>query len=119
LNETHKLKERMTNGFYGYVAFSEGIPRYVGVGPWKHWEHVNSGQSHNQALDLLVRSGQQLEIEVFPLGTWDQCQSWEIDRIREYGRMDLQTGTLFNLTNGGDGEEINRGESGSMENPIG
>jgi hypothetical protein len=84
-------------------------PVYVGKGQgrraWAHWEkQVKHNPGFGSFLALLRREGLEPIIEVMKDGL-DEAEAFyeEIRLIAVYGRRDLKTGTLFNLTSGGEG----------------
>lgn len=92
---------------YGYIAYEEDIPRYVGIGKKNRWWHVNSGESHNPRLNGRVSNGTKFQIKLYTFETRELAEKWEIETIRNLGRKDLNTGPLFNNTIGGDGGPTN------------
>jgi hypothetical protein len=101
--ETKKLKKRMKEGYWGYIAFHEGVARYVGIGSEGRWDHVNSGTSHNEQLNYIVNNGGILNLQTTHLQSWKEACEWEVSTIAKFGRKDLGKGPLFNHTDGGDG----------------
>jgi hypothetical protein len=84
-------------------------PVYVGKGQdrraWAHWEkQVKHNPGFGNFLALLRREKLEPIIEIVKDGL-DEAEAFyeEIRLIAEYGRRDLKTGTLFNLTDGGEG----------------
>jgi hypothetical protein len=87
----------------GYIAYHKSIPIYVGIGKLGRYLHVLKG-SHNAGLRFYVNSHpNEIEFTHFQFETRKLAEYWEIDKIAEYGRRVTKTGTLFNITPGGDG----------------
>jgi len=97
--------------YYVYVyfdpRFDPPVPIYVGKGR-KRRARVHLKASHNRRLAGRVRKIRKaglepiLEIETDGL-TSDEALQRECTLILEFGRLDLGTGTLCNLTEGGEG----------------
>lgn len=82
---------------------------YAGKGQgrraWQHWEkQVKHNPGFGHFLALLRREGLEPIVEIV-LDGLDEAEAFfeEIRLIAMYGRRDLKTGTLFNLTDGGEG----------------
>lgn len=74
---------------------------YIGIG--KNEKRAYSQFSRNPFWkNIIAKTGYQVEIIARPK-TWEDCCELEQLLILEYGRADLKTGTLVNLTNGGEG----------------
>lgn len=92
------------NSYYVYVAFLDGVPRYVGAGHKKRDLHVNSGCSHNVQLNRVVLA-ENLRFDVRRLEvnlSRDEAYRLECEYIRKYG-LAIDGGTLWNETYGGIG----------------
>ena len=91
--------------FYTYLyKDADGTPIYVGKGTkkraWKHW----SGDNHlGRTLRKRKEAGTILEPEIYEASNEAEAFACEVALIALYGRADLGTGTLYNLTDGGDG----------------
>ena len=87
-------------GFYVYLYVREdGTPYYVGKGQKKRaWE------SHKRRNNTQVKPLAEERIVFHSVNlTEDDAKKLEIELIKSYGRKDLGTGILRNLTDGGDG----------------
>ena len=107
----HKMKKHYV---YLYQSPEDGAPIYVGKG-WgdRAWSHVeiaarNPEQHRNKyfarTLAKWLREGHKIEpqiVQVFE--THEAALQLEIELIRKYGRHNIKTGTLLNLTDGGEG----------------
>ena len=91
---------------YLYLDPKDMTPRYVGIGgEGRAFRHLDG--SSNAGLDEMIKTriseGFTVRPVVLPLSSMEDAKTVETFWIRMYGRVDLATGTLFNLTDGGDG----------------
>ena len=92
--------------YYTYTYFHPltNIPVYVGKGTNKRFL-VHFKRPHK--FGNWLRKRQDEGISPYPEINWnlseDEAFAKEKELIAKYGRVDLKTGTLFNLTDGGDG----------------
>lgn len=80
-------------------------PIYVGKGQRNRWS-IHFKTSHSKILNGYLRNNPQITpecVEVFPHRSHEAALAAEIALIAKYGRKDLGTGTLLNLTAGGEG----------------
>jgi NUMOD3 motif len=94
--------------FYTYLYRDpkDDTPIYVGKGTdARAWVHLN--KSTNTRLDNTLRKREREGYAVEPIINFevDEATALEMEKfwIDFYGRADLNKGTLFNLTDGGDG----------------
>jgi hypothetical protein len=76
---------------------------YVGIGTQDNYKRAS--RSHNRTNywnNIVKKCGWKVDI-VFDNLTWEEACKIEVELIKKYGRVDLGTGTLVNLTNGGEG----------------
>lgn len=97
-------------GFYVYVVYDprsdKNCPIYVGKGTRKRvYNHMRT--THNSHLFGMLTSCYKLALDVrvkiFYVESEEEAFALEKKLIIEYGRSDLGTGTLYNLTDGGEG----------------
>lgn len=77
---------------------------YVGIGKAETRAH---NKSNNRSLfwkNIVNKTNYSVEIIARDI-SWEEACELEVILIREYGRKDLKTGILVNLTNGGDGSK--------------
>lgn len=85
---------------YRHVRLSKNEPFYIGIGDKKDRAYSNRGR--NRFWKSIAKEGYEVEV-LFEDLTWAQACEKEKEFIALYGRRDLKTGTLVNLTAGGDG----------------
>lgn len=76
---------------------------YVGIGTQDNYKRAS--HSHNRTNywnNIVKKCGWKVDI-VFDKLTWEEACKKEVELIKKYGRIDLGTGTLVNLTEGGEG----------------
>jgi hypothetical protein len=90
---------------YRHIRLDKNEPFYIGIG---------SDSNYNRAYEIRkdrrnifwsrIASKSKIEVEIMLDNlTWDEACDKEKQFIKLYGRKDLNTGILCNLTNGGDG----------------
>lgn len=88
---------------YRHIRLDKNEPFYIGIGTS---EYYNRAYRHKNRSDLWkrisVKGGYEVEILLDNL-TWEQACEKEKEFISLYGRIDLKTGCLANMTDGGDG----------------
>lgn len=76
---------------------------YVGIGTQDNYKRASCSHNRTNYWNNIVRKcGWKVDI-VFDNLSWEDACKKEIELIKKYGRIDLGTGTLVNLTDGGDG----------------
>ena len=103
------IKFSKTSDFYTYVYVDpeRNIPIYVGKGSGQRSEfHIKKLATNAQLrnrITTLKRKGLTPKIEILPAIDESSAFSEEIRLIAIHGRRNLNTGTLYNLTDGGEG----------------
>jgi hypothetical protein len=88
---------------YRHIRVDKNEPFYIGIGSDKEYLRANSTKNRNIFWQRVTnKSNYDVEI-LFDNISWDDACEKEKEFIELYGRKDLNTGTLCNLTNGGDG----------------
>lgn len=93
---------------YRHIRLDTNQPFYIGIG--------RDEENYRRANDFIARSefwlrtyekcNKQIEVEIlFDDLTWDEACVKEKEFIALYGRKDISTGILTNMTNGGEGTE--------------
>jgi hypothetical protein len=85
---------------YRHIRTDINEPFYIGIGDKEN--RAYSQRSRNKYWKNIAKKGYEVEI-MFEDLTWDQACEKEKEFIALYGRKDLKTGTLVNLTDGGEG----------------
>jgi len=95
----------MNKMYYVYLAYLDDVPRYVGFGKRDRYKHVNSGVSSVRELNFhVLKYDKKFRIEFLKTNlSKSDAQKYEIKFIKQYGRLDVGGGTLFNHTFGGVG----------------
>lgn len=97
---------------YKHVRLDKNEPFYIGIG---NLERAYTKRSRNKYWKHIVKSvPYKVEILFEGLSSEDACQK-EIELIKFYGRKDLGTGILANLTDGGDLPPNHKGKIRSDE----
>lgn len=107
---------------YRHIRLDKNEPFYVGIGKDSTYERAHSNLSRNKHWHNISKKGYEVDILLEDL-TWEQACGKEKEFIELYGRKDLNTGCLVNMTNGGDGlinpslEVVNRIKN-TLENTL-
>jgi len=97
--------------FYVYVLIDGNTPFYVGKGKKdRMYEHLRLATKTNRKslvlnkIRQMVKNGRKIKYEIV-FQSNDAKITYEKEKyfISKFGRRDLETGTLFNLTGGGEG----------------
>jgi hypothetical protein len=111
---------------YRHIRLDKNEPFYIGIGNTER--RATRTDSRNPFWKNIAKKGYRVDI-LFDDLTWEEACEKEKEFIKLYGRKDLGTGTLVNMTDGGDGtinilvsdetkqklREINLGKSHSEE----
>lgn len=110
--EAEKVLARISReAFYVYVLYRpDGAPFYVGKGRGRRIFHhereaLGLGRTHKlNTIRAVSRAGAAIGYEIRQVFQCEaECLRLEVELIRIYGRHDLGTGPLTNLTDGGEG----------------
>lgn len=96
---------------YVYIYFFNDIPRYVGKGVgdrWKVHRRDRKTQLSNKLRKVRTATGEWVIPLIIECQSDDEAKLKEIELIALYGREDLGTGSLWNLTDGGEGTRGHR-----------
>jgi len=86
---------------YRHIRLDKNVPFYIGIGESKY--RHSSIQNRNKIWKRIVAKTD-YEVEILLDGlSWEEACKKEIEFIKLYGRIDRNTGTLANMTDGGDG----------------
>ena len=88
---------------YRHIRLDKNVPFYIGIGSDANYYRATRKSQRSEFWKRIVsKTPYEVEIIVDYL-TWEQALEKEKEFIQLYGRRDLNTGTLVNLTDGGDG----------------
>lgn len=88
---------------YKHIRLDSGETFYVGIGNDKNYKRANKKYQRTKIWHNIVKkAGYKVEI-IFDNITWEEACQKEIELIEYYGRRDNGSGTLVNMTDGGEG----------------
>ncbi len=97
---------------YRHIRLDKNEPFYVGVGTKSNRNNTTFKTEYSRAYrasrrnkiwnDITIKTEYEVDI-VIESDNYDFIRNKEIEFVKLYGRINLQTGTLANLTEGGDG----------------
>ena len=92
---------------YRHIRLDKVHPFYIGIGKDDDSKfkraYYKSKQKRNKIwIDIINKTSYKVEI-LFENLSWEEVCEKEKEFIKLYGRIDLKTGTLANMTDGGDG----------------
>ncbi len=93
--------------YCNYLYEIDDVPEYYGKGQIDRWyDHLyrKDNSPWKNHLQKAVREERKVVCHIFPRSSEQEAFSQEILNIARYGRRDLGTGTLYNLSDGGEGE---------------
>jgi hypothetical protein len=85
---------------YRHIRLDKNEPFYIGIG--KSLRRAYRTDSRNEYWNNIAKNGYEVEI-IFDDLSWEQACEKEKEFIKIYGRKDIGTGILSNMTDGGDG----------------
>jgi len=90
---------------YRHIRKDKNQPFYIGIGSDNNYARANDKKpKRRNSIWNSIFKKTEIEVEiVLDNLTWQEACKKEIEFIKLYGRLDLYTGILSNLTNGGDG----------------
>jgi len=91
---------------YRHIRLDKNEPFYIGISKRKRRCNDGVGSNRNIIWKRIVNKTEyEVEIIMDDL-SWEDAKKKEIEFIQLYGRIDLGTGILSNMTNGGEGRLI-------------
>lgn len=88
---------------YQHIRLDKNEPFYIGVGTGRNYKRSRVKSKRTAIWKRIVQKTKyKIEI-ILDKVTWEEACQKEIELIKFYGRIDLGTGVLANLTEGGDG----------------
>jgi hypothetical protein len=89
---------------YRHIRKDKNQPFYIGIGSDSNYKRANeSGNRRNKIWNDIVSKSDYVVDIIFDEITWEEACEKEKEFIALYGRIDITTGTLCNMTDGGDG----------------
>lgn len=96
---------------YRHIRLDKNEPFYIGVGTKQHNDTFKNEyaraytKNRNSSIwkRIIAKTDYKVEI-IYESNDYQECLNKEIEFIKLYGRINLKTGTLANLTDGGEGE---------------
>jgi hypothetical protein len=88
---------------YRHIRLDKNEPFYIGIGSDENYERAYN--NHNRSIfwkNIINKTPYEIEIILDDL-TWEEAYQKEIEFIALYGRVNLNLGSLVNLTDGGEG----------------
>ena len=86
---------------YRHIRHDKNEPFYIGIGKTMY-RHTARQNRNNIWLRIISKTTYDVEI-LFEDISWESACDKEVELIKLYGRIDRGTGTLANMTDGGDG----------------
>jgi hypothetical protein len=86
---------------YRHIRLDKNEPFYIGIGKDKKRAYIKNGRNPIWK-KIIKKTDYEVEI-LFDDLTWEEACKKEKEFIKLYGRKDLNTGSLINLTDGGEG----------------
>jgi len=88
---------------YRHIRLDKNEIFYIGIGSDNYYKRAYSKKYRNKYWNNIInKTNYNVEIMLDNLNK-NNCIEKEIEFIKLYGRIDLKTGTLVNLTDGGEG----------------
>lgn len=92
---------------YRHIRIDKNEPFYIGIAKndnlnFNRAYYKNKSKRNKIWLDIINKTDYEVEV-LFENLTWKEACQKEIEFINLYGRIDLGTGSLANMTKGGDG----------------
>jgi len=88
---------------YRHIRLDKNEPFYIGIGSDNRYRRANEKSRRNKHwYNIVKKTAYEIEI-LFDNLSWDDACKKEKEFIELYGRNDIGTGSLVNLTGGGDG----------------
>lgn len=89
---------------YRHIRLDKNVPFYIGIGLNDDYRRAKNVSKRTEFWRKIARkTGYEVEIMIDNI-SWEEACIKEIEFIKIYGRINLGTGSLVNLTDGGDGK---------------
>jgi hypothetical protein len=88
---------------YRHIRLDKNQPFYIGIGSDKQYQRARCKQKRNNIWNKIInKTDYRIDIVMDDL-TWEEACEKESEFICLYGRININTGILCNLTDGGEG----------------
>lgn len=87
---------------YKHIRLDKNEVFYIGIAKQKNRPYEKGNKRSLLWNKIVAKTDYKVEI-IFNNLTWEEAKLKEIELIKYYGRKDLKTGILVNMTDGGDG----------------
>ena len=88
---------------YRHIRLDKNEPFYIGIGNDKSFSRARERSNRNNHWTNIANQTD-IEIEILCSDlTWEEARRKEVEFIKLYGRKDLGSGSLVNMTDGGEG----------------
>jgi hypothetical protein len=88
---------------YQHIRLDNSTIFYIGIGSDSTYKRANNKYNRNQVWKRISKKyGYSVEI-IYDNITWEDACNKEIELIKKYGRINLGSGDLVNMTDGGEG----------------
>ena len=87
---------------YRHIRLDKNKPFYIGIGNDTTYKRANEKSRRNTYWNNISKNGYRVDI-LFDNLSWEEACDKEKEFIDLYGRFDLGSGVLVNMTSGGDG----------------
>jgi hypothetical protein len=88
---------------YRHIRIDKNEPFYIGIGSDLKFKRAKEKTRRNNHWNNIIKKTNFYTEIIFDNLTWDEACKKEIEFIELYGRKDLGSGSLVNLTGGGEG----------------
>ena len=87
---------------YRHIRLDKNCVFYIGIGSDKNYKRAHNKINRTKFWKNVAKHGYEVDIVLDNL-TWEEACEKEKEFIALYGRLDLNNGTLVNMTDGGEG----------------
>lgn len=88
---------------YRHIRIDKNEPFYIGISSDNDYKRASCKFRNNRIWNLIINKTEYKVDIILDNLSWEQACEKEKEFIKLYGRKDLNTGILSNLTNGGEG----------------
>jgi hypothetical protein len=88
---------------YRHIRLDKNQPFYIGIGSNNNYDRAYNKHHRNQYWKRIINKTKYKVDILFDNISWEEACEKEKEFISLYGRVDIGTGILCNMTNGGEG----------------